>query len=381
MYFTETQIVTLVMSEKYIKESYKKRIMPYLSVMSKSDIEQYFIDNEKAADILVKELGKRPKDVLWIVQSIGLYLYGNSGKNFYCDYQKISLTNDITLWTLQPPGGGCLHIFQTPKGKLMIDMGYGINYDDWIKTLRDIGLGDFSDIKKVLCTHGDADHVGMAGFMPVPIYMHPTTKKLLDSGSRGFAAVNNYKELVRIYTLNINTISQLNMPKEVILSPTDEISRRGSFPVIDTIDFDGIHLEVWESKGGHLAGQLFFYEPNFGLLFTSDCLLNFATLSKQRLMFGSIPDYLITSVNINSKLAADERYEMIQLAHELDCELKKSGKRIRLCCGHGAVSVYDEDGSMTVIDKITHYSKRNKLSEYIHDKFVKVSWFIKRKTL
>lgn len=371
------------MSEKpkYITPSFQKRILPYLSVMKEEEREQYFKDTEKAAEELVTKLDKRPKDVLWIIQSIGLYLYGNSGKNFYCDWQKIKLNNNITLWTLQPPGGGCLHIFQTPKGKLMIDAGYGVNYQDWLKTLKDLGLGDFSDVKHVLCTHGDADHVGMTGFMPVPAFMHPITKKLLDDGSRGFAAVNNYKELVRIYTLNINTISQLNMPKEVILSKTEPIGKRGVFPIIDTIDFEGIHLEVWESKGGHLAGQIFFYEPNFGLLFTSDCILNLRTLSRWRLIYGAIPDYLITSVNINSKIATEERNEMMALAHELDAELRKEGKRLRLCCGHGAVSVYDDSGEMAVEDKITHYARRGHLAEMVHDKFTKLSWVIKRKTL
>ncbi|MDO5843963.1 MAG: MBL fold metallo-hydrolase [Methanocorpusculum sp.] len=366
---------------KYITPSYIKRILPYLSLIKEEDRDKYFDDTEKAVVELVTKLDKKPKDVLWIIQSIGLYLYGNSGKNFYCDWQKIKLNNDITFWTLQPPGGGCLHIFQTPKGKLMIDAGYGVNYSDWLITLKDLGLGDFSDVKRVLCTHGDADHVGMTGFLPAPAYMHPTTKKLLDDGSRGFAAVNNYKDLVRIYTLNINTISKLNMPKEVILSKTEPIGKRGVFSVIDTIDFEGIHLEVWESFGGHLAGQIFFYEPEFGLLFTSDCILNPKSLSRWRLIYGAIPDYLITSVNINSKLATEERNNLMKLAHELDSELRKDGKRLRLCCGHGAVSAYDDSGNMIVADKITHYARRGHLSENIHDKLTKLAWVVKRKTL
>lgn len=366
---------------RYITPSYIKRISPYLSMLKSEEKEKYFDDTEEAVVELVTKLDKRPKDVLWIIQSIGLYLYGNSGKNFYCDWQRVRLTKDILFWTLQPPGGGGLHIFQTPSGKLMIDAGYGLNYDDWVMTLNELGVGDFSDVKYILCTHGDADHVGMTGLINAPSYMHPTTKKLLDDGSRGFAAVNNYKDLVRTYTLNINTISQLNMPKDVILSKTEPLAKRGEFSVIDYIGFDKIRLEVWESKGGHLAGQLFFYEPNFGLLFTSDCILNFETLTRWRLIYGSIPDYLITSVNINSKLATEERNSMIELAHELDAKLRREGKRLRLCCGHGAVSVYNDEGKMTVEDEVTHYSRRSRASERVHDVLTKMSWAIKRRTL
>ena len=364
---------------KYITPSYKKKILPYLTTLSKDKLEQYFIDTEETIKELVTKLGKRPKDVKWIVQSIGLYLYGNKGRNFYVDYQKIPLNKDITLWTIQPPGGGCLHIFQTPEGKLMIDAGYGVNYDDWLAMLAHLGLGSFDNLKHLLITHGDADHIGMAGFMDCPVYMHPTTKKLLEDGSRGFAAVNNYKKLVRTYTLNINTISQLNMPKNVVLAKTEPLFMRGTFPVIDEIDFAGIHLEVWESRGGHLAGQLFFYEPNFGLLFTSDAILNMASLTRPRLIFGAIPDYLITSVNINSKLATEERNDLFAVAHELDAELKKSGKHIRLACGHGAVSSFKEDGSMEITDAVIHNAYRGKASEKIHSWMTNINWMLMRK--
>ncbi|HJJ47536.1 MAG TPA: MBL fold metallo-hydrolase [Methanocorpusculum sp.] len=366
---------------KYITPSYKKKILPYLTTLSKEKLEQYFRDTEETIQELVTRLGKRPKEVKWIVQSIGLYLYGNKGRNFYADCQKIQLSKEITLWTLQPPGGGCLHIFQTPKGKLMIDAGYGVNYDDWVMTLVRLGLGSFDDVKMLLITHGDADHVGMAGFMPCPAYMHPVTKELLQSGSRGFAAVNNFKKLVRTYTLNINTISQINIPEDIILAKTVPLFSRGAFPVIDTIDFAGLHFEVIESRGGHLAGQLFYYEPKFGLLFTSDAILNMASLSRPRLIFGAIPDYLITSVNINSRLATEERTDLFALAKELDAELKKSGRFIRLVCGHGAVSTFDAEGKLAVTDPVVHIANRRRGTEKLHGLFTAVRWGILRKTV
>lgn len=363
---------------KYITDSYRKKILPYLATLPKEKLEKYFADTEETIKELVMRLGKKPKEVKWIVQSIGLYLYGNKGRNFYVDYQRIPLTDDITLWTIQPPGGGCLHIFQTPQGKLMIDAGYGVNYDDWMLMLARLGLCSFDDLQYLCITHGDADHVGMAGFMDCPVFMHPTTKKLLDDGSRGFAAVNNYKNLVRTYTLNINTISQLNMPKNIVLAKTEPLFYRGGFPVIDEIDFAGIHLEVWESRGGHLAGQVFYYAPAFGLLFTSDAILNFASLTRPRMIFGAIPDYLITSVNINSRIATEERNELQVLARELDADLRREGKQIRLACGHGAVSTFGEDGSMKITDPVIHTAYRGKAAEKVHRWFVNLSWMIKR---
>jgi len=367
------------MSEKYVTKSFQKKILPYLTTFNDAEKKQFYLD----ADSVVQELasmGKEPAEVLWVMQSIGLYLYGNSGKNFYADYQKILLSNNIVLWTIQPPGGGCIHLFQTPEGKLLIDTGYGVNHRDWEITIGDLGLGDFSDVKHVLCTHGDADHVGMTGFMPVAPLVHPITKQLLEAGSRIFASANKLQLLQRVYTTTINTFSQMTLPKEYILCKTEPKKMRGIFPVIDEVDFAGLHFEVWESLGGHLAGQIFFYEPVEGLLFTSDAILNFATLTRSRLIFGSIPDYLITSVNINSEIARHERSELSKLAQELDAELKPQGKRLRLCCGHGAVSVFDDNGNMVVIDQVIHYSRR-KYTEKIHNIVSDISWFIKKRTL
>ncbi|HJJ26746.1 MAG TPA: hypothetical protein O0W95_01455 [Methanocorpusculum sp.] len=364
----------------HLSSGYLKKIKPYLTSLSNAEYEKFITDLDDAIVYLEKHLGKNPKMTRWIVQSIGHYIYSNSKENFYVDYQKISLTDDITYWCFQAPAGGCVHLFQTPQGKLLIDCGYGANYDDWCRILLEFNLGDFSDTRRLLITHGDADHCGMSGLIPCAAYMHPVTKKLLEDGSRGFAAVNDYPELVRTYTTGINVISKLSLPKKIQTSPTEKIGTRGEFPVIDTIDFCGLHFEVWESKGGHLAGQLFYYEPNFGLLFTSDCFLNPASITKPRKEFGSIPDYLITSVNINSRLAAEERKSLLQTAHLLDSKLKAEGKRLRLCCGHGAVSGFDEEGKVRIADSVTHFSYRPKGIEGLIHAGMKLSRIVKEKT-
>ncbi len=163
----------------------------------------------------------------------------------------------------------------------------------------------------------------MTGLLPVPPFVHPITKELLENGSRSFASTNNLLLLEHVYTTTVNTFSQLAYPTEYRLSKTEPLGMRGIFPIIDEINFAGLRFEVWQSLGGHLAGQLFFYEPEAGLLFTSDAILNFATLTPWRLTYGSIPDYLITSVNINREVGRYERAELMKLAVELDAELRE----------------------------------------------------------
>ena len=120
--------------------------------------------------------------------------------------------------------------------------------------------------------------------------------------------------------------------------------------------FAGMEFEVWESLGGHIAGQLLLFEPNFGLLFTSDAFINFATLSKARADYCSIADSMIGSVNVDSEIARAERKELTRLAVELDAELKKNGKKLLICCGHGAVSEIDAEGKLVPAAELIHYA-------------------------
>ena len=83
---------------------------------------------------------------------------------------------------------------------------------------------------------------------------------------------------------------------------------------------------------------------------------------------------------MNRELGRYERTELMKLAVELDADLKKKGKLLRLCCGHGAVSILDEKGNLTVVDPVVHYSPR-RYTEGLHNIIAKISWFIQRRLI
>ncbi|MCZ0861533.1 MBL fold metallo-hydrolase [Methanocorpusculum sp. MG] len=339
----------------YIDETFQQRIRPYIEILNDDEAEKYFAEAETAVEQLAS-IGKDPKEVLQIMENIGLYLSENSGENFTADYQKIQLSEGRELWSIQLPGGGNINLFRTPDGDMVLDTGYGCCYYDVERMLHTLGIDGFAHVKKVICTHADADHCGAAGFLPVTPLMHPVTKQILDAGTRGFGSSTNNEDLERAYTTTINTFSKMNIPEQVDLCKTERKQMHGLFPVIDEVEFGGMHFEIWESLGGHIAGQLFLYEKNEGLLFTSDALINFASMTKVRKNYCSIADYLVTSVNVNSDIARIERHELMRIAKEIDAELKEKGKRLLLCCGHGAVSMLDDTGNMISACEPIHYT-------------------------
>ncbi len=331
------------------------RIAPYIEPLTAEERAEYIAEGEVSVKIRERE-GISPKDYLQLVENIGLYLGKTTGEGFESNYQKIPLENGKTLLVIQLPGGGNLNVFLTPEGKMILDTGYGCYYNDCERMLRAVGAGDFSDVKFVVCTHGDADHCGASGYFPVTPVMHPVTKALLESGTRGYASPNGREILEKFYTTTINTYSRMNVPETVEYCKTEQVGKRGLFPVIDSFSFADMQFEVWASLGGHIAGQIFLYEPREGLLFTSDALLNFATLSKARADYSSIADSMIGSVNVNSETARIERRELMRIAKEFDEEQKAAGKRLLICCGHGAVSILDEKGMLSPYSEPLYYS-------------------------
>lgn len=343
------------MPQNYFDDNYLSKISVYTEPLSKSEIDTYICEGEECA-LLRFEKGIEPKDFLNLVENVGKYLGENSGRGFASDYQSFKLTDKITLWSFELPGGGNLYVIDTPEGKMVIDTGYGCFFKDCEKMVESLGLDKFKYSRAVICTHGDADHCGASGYFAVPPVMHPITKALLESGTRGYHSPNGLEVLEKFYTTTINTFSRMHIPEKIIELETKPLSYRGIFPVIDKISFAGMNFEVWESLGGHIAGQIFLYEEKLGVLFTSDALINFSTLSKERANYSSIADSMIGSVNVNSAVARTERLELTKISKEIDDNLKKSGRRLLIACGHGSVSYLGDDGKLVRASESKHYS-------------------------
>ena len=342
------------MEPKYFTPAFMEKIADFTAPLSKEELDTYITEGDVSAEIRDRE-GLGALSYLELVETIGTYLLDTSGKNFTSDYREFAITEDIRLFSFELPGGGNLYLFMTPSGKMIVDTGYGCYFKDCEKMISALGLGDFSDVNCVVCTHGDADHCGASGYFQTAPLMHPITKALLDSGTRNYHSQNTLGLLEKAYTTAINTFSRMYVPETVRLCRTEKIAEHGLFSVIDTLDFAGMHFEIWESLGGHIAGQIFLYEEKLGLLFTSDALFNFASLSKERADYCSVADSMIGSVNVNSEIARTERRELTRLALEMDAALQKDGRRLLIACGHGAVSLIHPDGRLEAAGAAKEY--------------------------
>jgi len=314
----------------------------------------------------LSNLRKDPVEVFENILKVGDCLNQTTGENFFADVQRVKINNGIELFCFQPPCGGNIYLFDTITERVMIDTGYGIYYQDVVDMLQHYGLGDLGRLKRIYITHADADHCGAAGYFSVPSYLNRETFLITRETSRAYGSSSQGCILEEVYTKIINLFSRFNPPSNIILFPEisqsgEAIEIRGTFPVIARFKIGDLDFEALEGLGGHMHGEIFYLCPEEGLIFPEDALINFKSLSLDRTEYNVLADYLMTTVNVDSKLAREERNALISLVSEIDEKLADRGKKCLICCGHGSVSVL-ENGKLVEYSSLERYIGRKRNS-------------------
>jgi putative NADH-flavin reductase len=66
----------------------------------------------------------------------------------------------------------------------------------------------------------------------------------------------------------------------------------------------------------------------------------------------------MTSVNVDSSLAKEERNALLSLIRELDSELVKKGRRCLVCCGHGSISILENGKLVEHSDSERYFARK-----------------------
>jgi glyoxylase-like metal-dependent hydrolase (beta-lactamase superfamily II) len=223
--------------------------------------------------------------------------------------------------------------------------------------LSHYGLGDISRISRIIVTHADADHCGASGFFSAPVFMHHATLEIIRTNNRAYGSRSEGSVLEEFYTKMVNLFSKFQVPREVQCFSDTPGTTRGIFPVIGSFRVGDLELEVLDGLGGHTCGQVFLYAKDQGLIFAADSVINFASMTKERADYSSLAAFLVTSVNVDSERAKQERVALLALAEETDRALVHSGRRCLVCGGHGAVSVVN-NGKLAAYGEIERYKAR-----------------------
>jgi len=303
----------------------------------------------------LNNLGQDPKEVFDCILRTGKTLRETTGDRFYADVQRIPLSDAVEVLCFQMPGGGNIFMLNAPEESVMIDTGYGIYHQDALRMFQHYGIGDRGRIRRVYITHADADHCGAAGFFDAKHFTHPWSVEIIRRANRAYGSRSESSILEEVYTTVINLFSHFTPPENPETFPTERLASRSIFPVIARFAVHDLEFEVLESLGGHMHGQVYFLCPTHGIIFTSDTLINFGSLDDDRKRYNSLADFLVTSVNVDSERARQERTALLGLIRDLDEELAPTGRRCLVAGGHGAVSVLSPEGRLEAVGPIERY--------------------------
>lgn len=306
---------------------------------------------------IAQELTSQGRDPHLVFRSIlqtGRTLRQTAGPGFFSAYQLVPLSTGGMLYCFQLPCGGSVYVLRNAGRVAMFDTGFGIYHREIVEMLAHFGI-DSRDLEGIYITHADADHSGGGALYDAPSIMHAGSLDIIHAANRAYGSQMEGSILGQVYTKFINIFSQFSPPTNIKLLPPASAARRSGLPVIDEIDICGLRFQVLESLGGHLHGHVFYLCSEAGLLLTGDCLINFDSLTPEMEEFATLAKNLMTTVNVDSERARLERRALLEIGAELDIRAKAEGRRLLLCCGHGAVSTLEADG-LRAFGEIGHYS-------------------------
>ncbi|SDS97573.1 MBL fold metallo-hydrolase [Microterricola viridarii] len=158
-----------------------------------------------------------------------------------------------------------LHLIETPAGITMIDAGLPGHWPDLLAELAAMGRG-IDDIRGVVLTHGDSDHIGIAERLRrdhgVPVYVHTAdaarargeTTSHASGGSMRFGAVLGFAA----YALRKGGVRARHLTEVVEVHDGETLPLPGAPQII--------------GLPGHSPGSVAVFVPSVDTVFVGDAL-------------------------------------------------------------------------------------------------------------
>ena len=165
----------------------------------------------------------------------------------------------------------------------------------------------------MLLTHADVDHCGLVEYFDEIILSEKSAECLrLEYGDMdGFREQNDlHKPYVRICKLL--TAYKTPDPQKFTVPWKSEEKQSDALKQIGTFDFADMHFEVYEGKGGHLAGEIVLIDYDHNVAFTGDIYVNLKGMTPEQAKYNRYAPILMTSVDTEKDLCTAERRAVLQ---------------------------------------------------------------------
>ena len=277
-----------------------------------SEAKEELIVNTNLCMQILDETGVSPYRTFDSISRFAELLAESRGRNFTPRITEHQITENTSVTLIEPPCGSNTAIIKSGSESLFIDTGYACYKNEMMAIIRNI-IPEFDRIeKKVLITHADVDHCGLLPMFDI-VYASAESAECLRLESRGeddFRERNPmHKPYVRICKA-LTSFSSVDAEKITVIGEKKEI--RQYIEQTGYLDVGELHFELYQGKGGHLAGESVLIDFEHHIAFTGDIFINMKDMIEKQARYNRYAPILLTSVDTDKELCAAERNAIFQ---------------------------------------------------------------------
>lgn len=277
------------------------------------DVSRELLVHVNLAMQTLDEQGLSPYRTFDSISKFAELLGASKGSSFNPRISTHKITDNTEITLIEPPCGSNTIIIKSNDKILFVDSGYACYSDEMIRIFKKI-VPDFENMEKtILVTHADVDHCGLLPMFDKIIASSKTATCL----QREYEGKNGYREENPLHRPYINICKILTSYKAVnpekitamwndVENPSEPLTQIGFF------DFEELHFEVYEGKGGHLPGEIVLIDYAKNIAITGDIYINTHGLTAEQSEYNQYAPILMTSVDTDSKLCLEERKAIMQ---------------------------------------------------------------------
>lgn len=278
------------------------------SVGLSAEVSQELLVHVNLAMQTLDEQGLSPYRTFDSISKFAELLGASRGKAFAPRISNHKITDNTEIILIEPPCGSNTAIINSNGKLLFVDSGYACYGEEMLSVIRRL-FPKFDETEKtVLVTHADVDHCGLLPIFDKIIASEKTARCL----NNEYIGKNGYREENPLHKPYINICKILTSYKAVDpqrITVIGDSSKPLTEPLtqIGFFDFEELHFEIYEGKGGHLPGEIVLIDYAHHIAFTGDVYINLHGLTPEQAEYNQYAPILMTSVDTDPKLCAEER--------------------------------------------------------------------------
>lgn len=280
------------------------------------------LSEEASRDLLVHvnlamqtldEKGLSPYRTFDSISKFAELLSVSKNRGFVPRISKHKVAGNTEIILIEPPCGSNTIIIRSNDQILFVDSGYACYAEEMLEILKKV-VPQFETMKKrILVTHADVDHCGLLPMFDEVIVSRKSAKCL----SNEYHNRNGYREENPLHKPYIDICKVLTSyrpvdPKKLVPMWNDVEALTEPLTQIGFFNFGELRFEVYEGKGGHLPGEIVLIDYGNHIALTGDIYINTHGLTPEQAEYNQYAPILMTSVDTDPKLCAEERRAVMQ---------------------------------------------------------------------